>query len=49
MPQRVFLVDITNRIGDDKRRTEVKARLQTYFDKVAAKAKADKPKKKKKA
>jgi hypothetical protein len=39
---RVFLVDITNRIGDDTRRAEVKAVLQTYFDKVATKAKADK-------
>lgn len=39
---RVFLVDITNRIGDDARRTAVKAVLQTYFDKVATKAKAEK-------
>jgi hypothetical protein len=42
MPLRVFLVDITNRIGDDQRRTAVKAVLQSYFDKVAAKAKSDK-------
>ena len=42
MPQSVFLVDITNRIGDDTRRTDVKATLQSYFDKVAAKAKSDK-------
>ena len=42
MPLRVFLVDITNRIGDDARRTAVKAVLQTYFDKVAEKAKSDK-------
>lgn len=42
MPLRVFLVDITNRIGDDTRRTSVKAVLQKYFDKVVAKAKSDK-------
>jgi len=42
MPLRVFLVDITNRIGNDARRTEVKALLQSYFDKVVAKAKSDK-------
>jgi len=42
MPLRVFLVDITNRIGNDTRRTEVKALLQSYFDKVVAKAKSDK-------
>jgi len=42
MPLRVFLVDITNRIGDDARRATVKAVLQSYFDKVAAKAKSDK-------
>src|SRR3954452_12868338 len=42
MPLRVFLVDITNRIGDYARRTAVKAVLQTYFDKVAEKAKSDK-------
>jgi hypothetical protein len=42
MPLRVFLVDITNRIGDDARRTAVKVVLQTYFDRVAAKAKSDK-------
>ncbi|MBV9557658.1 MAG: hypothetical protein JO254_11315 [Pseudolabrys sp.] len=39
MPYNVYLVDITNRIGDDTRRNEVKAVLQAYFDKVAAKAK----------
>ena len=42
MPQSVFLVDITNRIGDDTRRTAVKAILQAYFDKVVARAKSDK-------
>ena len=42
MPLCVFLVDITNRIGDDARRTSVKAVLQKYFDKVVAKAKSDK-------
>jgi hypothetical protein len=42
MPLRVFLVDITNRIGDDARRTTVKAVLQSYFDRVATKAKSDK-------
>jgi hypothetical protein len=39
MPYNVYLVDITNRIGDDTRRNEVKAVLQSYFDKVATKAK----------
>src|SRR5689334_25192976 len=42
MPQSVFLVDITNRIGDATRRSAVKAVLQAYFDKVGAKAKSDK-------
>jgi hypothetical protein len=39
MPYHVYLVDITNQIGDDKRRAEVKAALQAHFNRVAAKAK----------
>jgi hypothetical protein len=38
MPYCVYLVDITNRIGSDDRRTEVKAVLQSYFDPIAKKA-----------
>jgi hypothetical protein len=36
MPYHVYLVDITNRIGDDTRRNEVKTILLSYFNKVAA-------------
>lgn len=38
MPYSIYLVDITNRIGSDDRRTEVKAVLQSYFDPIAKKA-----------
>ena len=38
MPYSVYLVDITNRIGSDDRRNEVKAVLQSYFDPIAKKA-----------
>ena len=38
MPYCVYLVDITNRIGSDDRRAEVKSVLQSYFDLIAKKA-----------
>jgi hypothetical protein len=36
-PYNVYLVDITNRIGSDDRRNEIKAVLQSYFDPIAKK------------
>lgn len=38
MPYHVYLCDITNRIGSDARRIEVKAILKAYFDPIVKKA-----------